>query len=206
MVGAVGDFAVAPGEKIKVSTEGGVVIARTAGGALRIVIDQWVRALAFGAVDDPSPRIALVSLREKGRPDRKSGLIDLRHDTDAIDPTARTDRLYDLGLNRAEARFCLRLPPGVAQDTLNAALGAAFPASLSRISGAVMAAQPVRVIQIALGRMEVSSSIPAPDGRSPPGPHTHLLPDHIAIGRTKPAGMDIPKAFLPSTVFYPHQS
>ena len=108
-------------------------------------------------------------------------------------------------MNRGRGAVLPAPRPGAAQDTLNAALGAAFPASLSRIGGALLAAQPVRVIETGLGRMEVSSSIPAPAGRSPPGPHTHLLPDHIATGHAMSAGMDIPKAYSPGAVFCPHQ-
>ena len=90
VVGAVDDFAVAPGETIIVLIEGDAVTART---ALRMVIDQCLRALAFDAVDDPSQRIALVTLREKGRRDRNSGLTDLESNKEAIDPAARTDQL-----------------------------------------------------------------------------------------------------------------
>jgi predicted Fe-S protein YdhL (DUF1289 family) len=203
VVGAVAEFAPAPGATVEAAVEGETVTARTAGGALRLVIDSWVRALAFGPEEDPATRIALVTLREKGRPDRHEGLTALGSDTGALDPEARTHGFYDLGLNRAEARFCIRLPEGPARDAVEAARGLPLTAALPRIGPVLMAAQPVRVVETALGRAEVSAPIPPQGGQSPAGPHTHLLPDHLATGRATPAGLDVPRAYLPGVLWYP---
>jgi predicted Fe-S protein YdhL (DUF1289 family) len=203
VVGAVAEFAPAPGATVEATVEGEAVIARTPGGALRLVIDDWVRALAFGPTDDPATRIALVTLREKGRPDRHDGLTALGPDTVALDPAARSHRLYDLGLNRAEARFCIRLPEGPARDAVEAARGLPLAAVLPRLGPALLAAQPVRVVETALGRAEISAPIPPPGGQSPAGPHTHLLPDHLATGRATPVGLDVPRAYLPGVLWYP---
>lgn len=203
VVGAVAEFAPAPGATVQVAALGDTVTARTPGGALRLEIDQWVRALAFGPENDPATRIALVTLREKGRPDRHDGLTALGPDTAALDAEARDHWLYDLGLNRSEARFCIRLPEGPARDAVEAARGLPLAAALPRIGPALMAAQPVRVVETALGRAEVSAPIPPPGGRSPPGPHTHLLLDHLATGRATPAGLDVPRAYLSGVLWYP---
>ncbi|PTX42820.1 DUF1289 domain-containing protein, partial [Gemmobacter caeni] len=136
VVGAVGEFAPRPGATVEVTVEGETVIARTPGGALRLVIDKWVRALAFGPEDNPATRIALVTLREKRRADRHGVLTPLGRDDAALDFGARGHHLYDLGLDRAEARFCVRLPPGPARKAVEDALGVPFPASLARIGPA----------------------------------------------------------------------
>jgi hypothetical protein len=61
----------------------------------------------------------------------------------------------------------------------------------------------VRVVETALGRAEISAPIPPPGGQSPTGPHTHLLPDHLATGRATPVGLDVPRAYLPGVLWYP---
>ena len=71
------------------------------------------------------------------------------------------------------------------------------------IAGPLVAESPTRVVESALGRIEVQGQIPPPDAKSPDGPHTHLLPDHLETGRALPVGMDLPRAYLPGAIFYP---
>ncbi len=35
------------------------------------------------------------------------------------------------------------------------------------------------------------------------GPHTPLLPDHLAAERALPAGLDPPRGYLPGPIVYP---
>jgi hypothetical protein len=62
---------------------------------------------------------------------------------------------------------------------------------------------PTRVVETALGRIEVATPIPPPGGKSPDGPHTHLLPGHLALMRATPAGVDLPEAYSLCATFYP---
>jgi hypothetical protein len=51
---------------------------------------------------------------------------------------------------------------------------------------AIFAVNPHRVFLSRVGRVEVFQPIPQPDGKSPDGPHTHVLPRLLAtIGRTR---------------------
>jgi hypothetical protein len=61
---------------------------------------------------------------------------------------------------------------------------------------------PTRVVETALGRVEVAAPIPPPAGRSPDGPHTHLLAEHLVAGRESPPGFDLP-GWAPAGIWYP---
>jgi hypothetical protein len=198
VVGAVGEFAATSGETVCVEGKGDTIVARTSGTRLRFVIDGDVRALTFEPKETPleRARIVLAVGREQGCLPVAPVLTDLGPDREAIDPQDRDTRLFDLGLGRKEARFCVRCPPGPALDAITGTIGSAFPGNLLAESAAC-------VIETALGRIEILTPIPPPGGRSPAGSHTHLLPDHLASGLAMPAGMDLPRAYLPGAIFYP---
>ncbi|MDJ0995638.1 MAG: DUF1289 domain-containing protein [Dinoroseobacter sp.] len=202
-VGAVAEFTAAHGEGVEVRIEGDDIIAFTRNGAIRITIDDDIRALTF---DPPelmaNPRIVLAVKRERGRLPLSHGVLDLGPDAQALLSEPNT-RLYDLGLGRKEGRFCVRLGTGAAQEALDASMGLTFAQALPMIGGALVGTGPTRVVESALGRIEVQGQIPPPDAVSPDGPHTHLLPDHLETGRALPVGMELPRAYLPGAVFYP---
>jgi predicted Fe-S protein YdhL (DUF1289 family) len=205
VVGAVAEFAAPPGAAIEVTEEGADLVATTPGGALRLRLDDHVRALCFDPPDTPPgrQRLVLAVLREAGRLPASPVVADLGPDRAAILPPDRDRRLFDLGLNRKEGRFCVRVAPGPAARALAAAAGRPLAETLPQLGPALLAESPPRVVESALGRIEVTGPIPPPGGTSPPGPHTHLLPDHLASGRAMPAGMDLPRAYLPGAIFYP---
>ncbi|ULB12374.1 DUF1289 domain-containing protein (plasmid) [Cereibacter azotoformans] len=201
--GAVAEFAAAPGETVRVRSDGATITAVTPGGRLRLLVDDAVRALSFDAAAARGGPVVLAVTRERARPPLATRLSDAGPDAGAIDPADRADRLIDLGLGRKEARFCVRCASGAARDVLCRAEGLRLPDSLPVIAPVLIAEGSPRVVETALGRIEVTTPIPPPDGRSPAGPHTHLLPEHLAKGRPMPPGMDLPRAWLPGAIFYP---
>jgi hypothetical protein len=52
-------------------------------------------------------------------------------------------------------------------------------------AAAMARASPTRIFVSALARLEVHQPIPPPGGRSPSGPHSHLLPGRLAEGRER---------------------
>lgn len=203
VVGAVAEFTAARDELVDVSTADDDLIARTRNGAIRMTINDNVRALTFdppGLMEEP--RIVLAVKRERGRLPVASGVSDLGLDANAL-LEEKSTRLYDLGIGRKEGRFCVRLGNGTAKEVLSGAQGLAFSKAMPIIAGALIAESPTRVVESALGRIEVQGQIPPPVASSPDGPHTHLLPDHLATARALPIGMDLPRAYLPGSIFYP---
>ncbi|MEM6310810.1 MAG: DUF1289 domain-containing protein [Pseudomonadota bacterium] len=203
VVGAVAEFTPAQNERVKVRIEGDDIIADTKNGAIRVKINDDIRALTFDPPDwGRAARIVLAVKRERGRLSVASGVLDLGPDTEAVLPEKNT-KLYDLGLARKEGRFFVRLGRGAAQEALDRSTGRAFVQALPLVAGPLIAESPTRVVESALGRIEVQGQIPPPDATSPAGPHTHLLPDHLETGRALPVGMDLPRAYLPGAIFYP---
>ena len=62
---------------------------------------------------------------------------------------------------------------------------------------------PHRVVESALARIEVFTPIPAPGTTTPPGAHTHFLPQFLATGDEAPAGLGLPDYALPVAIYYP---
>lgn len=203
VVGAVAEFTAAQDADVDVHVDGGDITAYTQNGAMQVKINDDVRALTFDPADwAHERRIVLAVKRERGRLPVASGVEELGPDTDALLQEQNT-KLYDLGLGRKEGRFCVRLSEGAAQKVLDDSTGLAFPKALPMVAGPLVKESPTRVVESALGRIEVQGKIPPPEAKSPDGPHTHLLPDHLEIGRALPVGVDLPRAYLPGAVFYP---
>ena len=203
VVGAVAEFTVAPGEAIKVTQKADDFVAHTTSGAMRIRIDDDVRALTFDAPGTGgAPRIVLATKRLTQRMPGDAVVSDLGDDPGCLMPE-QNGKLFDLGLGRREARFCVRVDPGQAHSALQNALGASFSNALPQIVGPLMDESPTRVVETSIGRIEVSGAIPLPTASSPAGPHTHLLPDQLALQRALPVDMDLPRTYLPAAIFYP---
>jgi hypothetical protein len=62
---------------------------------------------------------------------------------------------------------------------------------------------PARVFVSRLGRIEVGAPIPAPGGRTPDGPHTHVLPVLLKHRRTHSANVPLPEALVPCAEMFP---
>lgn len=205
VVGAVAEFTAKPDEIVELRHDAIQVIALTDGGALRFDIDDHLRALTFDTVDTPPARQRGVPAvkRERARVSMTEAISDLGHDAGAVSSADQQKPFFDLGLGRKEARFCVRAGSGAVIDALTSAVGHPLSAALPQIGPDLPRESPVRVVESALGRIEVATPIPASGKAAPAGPHTHLLPDHLATGRALPAGRDLPRAHLPVAIFYP---
>lgn len=103
---------------------------------------------------------------------------------------------------------CARSPDEIAvwrgaEPAFRAAAGTDLAGLPAAEGAALLAASPVRVVETALGRAEGATPIPPPGGRSPDGPHMHLLPDHLATGLATPVSLPVPRAYLPGALLYP---
>ena len=67
----------------------------------------------------------------------------------------------------------------------------------------ILAANPNRVFVSRIGRAEVYQPIPPPGGKSPDGPHTHVLPKLLVHGRTHAATEPLPEGWIPCAHVYP---
>lgn len=171
------------------------------------MIPDDVRALSLATDGAPGAGVVVLAV-PRGRVDPlpAEGLIDLGPDVDALAPGGREQRLFDLGIGPFRSRFCIRTgDPGLIGD-LDGRAGRRWPDLLAGAGRRILEVSPTRVVTTPIGRAEVFTPIPPPGGRSPDGPHTHLLPAHLAAGRETPPGIDLPEALVPCAIFYPGQA
>jgi hypothetical protein len=129
-------------------------------------------------------------------------LTEVGSDADALREGDRDAVLFDLGIGLGSVEACIRTS---APDLL-AILRAGEGRPVFDVPGlmpALVAHGPHRVFISALSRIEVFSPIPPPDGQSPDGPHTHVLPRLLAHQRTHAANVPIPEGWVPCFSIHP---
>ena len=205
VIGAVAEVPCAASADLQITERGSMIEAVSKGAALRLNIDQETRALCIRrpGVSKELDVIVLAQLRTKLRLPVAATVQEVGADENAIDRTAARDRLFDLGLGRRAARFCVRSSDERLIGVLRSQVGQPWSAALAVIGRALIEASPVRVIETGCGRAEIATPIFQPEGRSSDGPHTHFLPEHIASGRDAPVGIDLPAIYAAGAILYP---
>jgi hypothetical protein len=174
-------------------------------GAIRLTARAGLAAVEHDAMADPDRRghrsISLCLPLDDARLAGRTVLTVLGADTEAVREEDRYGILVDLGLGIPTMDACVRIDDPGLLDVLASSDGLPFLADAA-VAIAVVAASPHRVFRTALGRIEVYTPIPSPDGRSPQGPHTHLLPHLLHTRRTHAEGVPIPDGWAPVASIY----
>jgi len=187
--GAIGEFEYAPGEA-GLTLDPERLSVSTTRGSLVVVDLSDVQALAF--VDD-GERVREVAFCTRREGARRSVIT-------------AVDRLtYDLGLAAPHVDMLVRVQAGDAATAaaLSAAVGMSLFAAGHQAGTAIAHASPTRILVSAVARLEVHQPIPPPGGRSPEGPHTHLLPKFLAQGLTRPPKSPLPDGLFCGLSLYP---
>ena len=202
--GASAEFMIGADEPAEISVESELT-AVTARGALRFVPAANLRALQWHdpRAEDGMRAIFIVIPRPREISTPSILFTACGPDTAAIQPQHRGESLFDLGLGRDHMRFAVRSASPELNAVLNDAVGLPLDGLLQRCGKSLLEASPTRIVETALGRIEVTTPIPPRGGKSPDGPHTHLLPGHLALMRATPAGVDLPEAYSLCATFYP---
>lgn len=204
--GAIGEFHRDADEPAVRVEDAGAVSMVTARGAIRIAPRGSARVMAYDIPgSDPDTWSSELALCMPAIEPLSGGVVTpLGPDHQALRATDRTMALYDLGIGLGAVRFCVRTTDPHAIEALHAAAGQAASGDvLHALMAAFLHAQPHRVLLSPAGRIEVTAPIPMPDGRSPEGPHTHLLPALLASGRTHSANTPIPPGWQPILMLHP---
>ena len=130
-------------------------------------------------------------------------LTELGADAQALRDEDRGAILFDLGLGALQADFCVRIADGEVAASLRRHAGRPVFEPGNPAMGIILQANPHRVFVSKLGRIEVYQPIPPPSGKSPDGPHTHVLPKLLKSGRTHPATEPVPAGWVPCAHLYP---
>lgn len=207
--GAIAEFIRVPDEAVVLDTEAGLS-ACTERGAIRID-PTWpgLRPLAYELTSN-HPRawqqgVALCLPEDDCAMHGRRVVTELGPDAQAVRAQDRAAIVFDLGLGTLQADILVRSSDARTIQCLRAGLGRSLFEPGNRLAGEIVGLSPHRVFQCRFGRVEVYQPIPTPDGQSPDGPHTHLLPKLLANGRTHAANLPIPDGWVPCmTLFPPH--
>ena len=200
--GAIGEFVRDAGEVAAIRRDDSRVEVVTARGAIRVVARQ-LNALAWDSLssDGETWGHALALCAERTATGDRT-VAAMGPDTAAIREPDRAAMLFDLGVGSGCVRMCARTVDADLIDALDAAVGQPL-LDVAGILGAVLKAQPHRVLLSPAGRIEVFQPIPPADGTSPEGPHTHLLPRLIAKDRPHSANVPIPEGWQSALSMHP---
>lgn len=200
--GAVGEFMRDADEPVAFGAHSAV----TARGAIRLAPPAATRAIAYETVlgeDAWSGAIALCVPASTSSVPRRATLTELGPDRAAIRPGDRGAILFDLGLALANAQACVRTGDATTIATLRRHCGRALLADGAGLMMELPALSPHRVFISDCGRIEVYQPIPAMHGRTPEGPHTHVLPKLLRAQRTHAADVPVPEGWLPAATIHP---
>jgi hypothetical protein len=203
--GAIAEFMRDPDELVTFRHDSTAVSAVTARGGVRVSAQRGSRIIASesATADAWNHRIALCLPREFCAMNARRVLSEIGPDIDAIRAEEREGVLFDLGLGLLEIDACVRTTDSSVAAALRLHLGKSVFAADSNAIGVILDANPHRVFVSRVGRIEVFQTIPPPDGKSPDGPHTHLLPKLLAHGRTHAATEPVPDTWVPCAHCYP---
>jgi len=185
-LGAVAEFMAAPGGSILTRQYGNVLELHTTGARARLVAHPGLR------VFQGSGRMALTLHRSRFLP-MPAVITALGPDGDALLAADRGATLVDLGLGRPGFRFAVRLADPALLELAGRHLGRSLFDDSGELIAALIAAAPTRVLLTPLGRVEIEGPIDRADHA---GPHTHLLPEHLAGGRPLSSGLAVPEAYV----------
>lgn len=119
--------------------------------------------------------------------------------------TALDSLTFDLGLGAPHIDLLVRVraDDGETADILRTAAGQGLFAPGNPAGAAIARASPSRILVSPVATLEVHQPIPPPGGRSPDGPHTHLLPKFLAQGRVHPPDSPLPDGLYCGLSLYP---
>lgn len=204
--GAIAEFIRTPDEPVRFDSADALVAVTDRGG-IRIDPGQEFRPIAYEMTSrDPETwqqGVALCLPLDHCAMNRRSVLTELGPDQDALRPEDRTAILFDIGMNVPQADICVRTSDPRTLERLRAGIGRSLFEPGSSLAAEIPSLSPHRVFQCRFGRIEVYQAIPAPDGKSPDGPHTHVLPKLLAHDRTHAANLPIPDGWVPCMTLFP---
>lgn len=203
--GAIAEFMRDPGEPVALIDEPGRLAAVTDRGGIGFGDLGQARPFASETAvgQSWSHRVALCLAVEACAMNRWTVLTELGPDRESLRTEDRDGILFDMGLGALQVDICIRATDPGLIATLRSVVGKSLFEADNPAMGAILATGPHRVFIARAGRCEVYQPIPPADGKSPEGPHTHVLPKLLAAGRTHAATEPMPDGLVPFAYFVP---
>src|SRR5882757_364829 len=203
--GGIAEFSRDRDEKVSLTQSATGAAAVTARGGIAIDLSADCRPFAFECITRSgwSQRVALCLPADRCAMNRRTVLTELDADHEALKPQHRGSVLFDLGLGAWQADLCVRIDDHTTVARLRSHCGRSVFDPANPAMGLLLETNPHRVFISRIGRIEVYQPIPPASGKSPDGPHTHILPKLLKSGRTHAATEPIPEGWIPSAHLYP---
>ena len=204
--GAIAEFMRDADEPVTLSRDDACVAAAvTARGGIRIEPRADVRLFASESTtrESWSHRVSLCLPQAECAMNGRTVLTALGPDEQALREQDRRATLFDLGLGALQVDVCIRAADPDVTAQLLPHTGRPLFEPGNPAMGVIVASSPHRVFASRVGRIEVFQPIPPPNGRSPEGPHTHVLPKLLQHRRTHSATEPVPDGWVPCAHFYP---
>lgn len=203
--GALAEFARDGDEPLHLVRTPETVSAVTPRGGIALYDHTQSRPFASESITRTgwSQRIALCLPERDCTMHRRTVLTELGIDAQALRKQDRESLLFDLGLGALQADFCVRIHDRDVIAQLRRCAGRAVFEPGNPAMGIILQTSPHRVFISRLGRIEVYQPIPPASGKSPEGPHTHVLPKLLKSGRSHPATEPVPDGWIPCAHLYP---
>jgi hypothetical protein len=203
--GGIAEFSRDRDEKVTLTQSATGAAAVTARGGIAVELSENCRPFAFECITRSSwsQRVAFCLPADGCAMNRRTVLTELDIDREALQPEHRESILFDLGLGALQADLCVRIDDHNTVARLRSHCGRSVFDPANPAMGLLLATNPHRVFISRIGRIEVYQPIPPPSGKSPDGPHTHVLPKLLKSGRTHAATEPIPEGWIPCAHLYP---
>ena len=203
--GAIAEFSRDRDEPVRLVQSAETVSAVTPRGGITIKSHPASRPFASEGITRTgwNQRIALCLPKDDCAMNKRVVLTEIGPDHQAPREEDRESVLFDLGLGALQADFCVRIGDRNLTKRLREHAGRAVFEAGNPAMAMILEANPHRVFISRLGRIEVYQPIPPPTGKSPEGPHTHVLPRLLKSGRTHPATEPVPEGLVPCAHLYP---
>lgn len=205
--GAIAEFNHVEGDEMPLMQGEGVIF--TSRGGIRLDALDDVVPVAWEALSPRADRwqqgVSLCLPADIAAMSRRTTLTEIGPDKGAIRPQDRDGILFDMGLDQPQVDFCIRTQDPDLLAILHEHKGRSLFEAGNPAMGAILKAHPHRVALSRIGRVEVYQMIGGPDtgGKSPTGPHTHVLPKLLAAKRSHSANTPIPDGLVPVAGFHP---
>ena len=202
--GALAEFMRDADEQVTALTDGRLG-AYTSRGAVALTPIPGLRPVAYETAVNSGWNHAVALCLPEGAcaMNRRSTVTELGPDTDAARDEDRDAILFDLGLDLLAVDACVRSSDPEVIACLRSGTGQPVFDHANPIGPRLVAMSPNRVFVSRIGRVEVFQPIPPADGKSPEGPHTHVMPKLLKAGRTHAATTPIPDGFVPMASIHP---
>lgn len=203
--GAIAEFTRDLGEAADLFANQLPLSAATSRGGIRIERVEGVRLFASESATRESwnHRVALCLPVDACAGSGRTALTKLGPDEQAIRAEDRRSVLFDLGLGALQADLCIRVADPQIVSRLEPHVGRSVFEPGNPAMGIILGTSPHRVFTSRVGRVEVYQPIPSANGKSPDGPHTHVLPKLLKHQRTHAATEPIPTGWVPCAHLYP---